>query len=108
MNEKTISPPQSLEACFCFHCNCRCRTPGAQFVQLQVRSVGPETYEIIVVGAGGVGIWPPLIKAAQKAPSTLWWLGEAEFPGGNTLISQGFINAADPVRQPKLGLSRDS
>lgn len=31
-------------------------------------------------------------------------LEKLNFPGGNTLISQGFINAADPVRQPKQGI----
>ena len=61
------------------------------------------TYEIIVVGAGGAGM-AAAVKAAQTGAKNILVLEKLAFTGGNTLIAQGFINAADPVRQPRQGI----
>ena len=62
-----------------------------------------ESYEVIVVGAGGAGM-AAAVKAAQTGAKNILVLEKLAFTGGNTLIAQGFINAADPVRQPRQGI----
>ncbi len=62
-----------------------------------------ETREIVVVGAGGAGM-AAAVKAAQTGAKDIVVLEKLAFTGGNTLIAQGFINAADPVRQPRQGI----
>lgn len=61
-----------------------------------------ETYDVIVVGAGGAGM-AAAVKAADEGAKVVV-LERLAFPGGNTQLAQGQINAADPVRQPKQGI----
>ena len=62
-----------------------------------------DTYEVVVVGAGGAGM-AAAVKAAQMGAKRIVVLEKLAFTGGNTLLAQGFMNAADPVRQPKQGI----
>ena len=62
-----------------------------------------DTYEVVVVGAGGAGM-AAAVKAAQTGAKRIVVLEKLAFTGGNTLLAQGFMNAADPVRQPKQGI----
>ena len=62
-----------------------------------------KTYEVVVVGAGGAGM-AAAVKAAQKGAKKIVVLEKLAFTGGNTLLAQGFLNAADPVRQPRQGI----
>lgn len=62
-----------------------------------------ETYEVVVVGAGGAGL-AAAIKAAQTGAKKILVVEKLDFTGGNTLLSQGFLNAADPVRQPRQNI----
>lgn len=61
-----------------------------------------ETYDVVVVGAGGAGM-AAAVKAADQG-SKVVILERLAFPGGNTHLAQGQINAADPVRQPRQGI----
>ncbi len=61
-----------------------------------------ESYDVIVVGAGGAGM-AAAIKAADNGAKPVL-LEKLLFTGGNTQVAQGQINAADPVRQPKQGI----
>lgn len=67
-----------------------------------VPSKWDETYDVIVVGSGGAGM-AAAVKAADQG-SKVVILERLAFPGGNTQLAQGQINAADPVRQPKQGI----
>lgn len=72
----------------------------------QAKSAGAnwdETFEVVVVGSGGAGM-AAAVKAAQTGAKKVVVLEKLAFTGGNTLTSQGFINAADPVRQPRQGI----
>lgn len=62
-----------------------------------------QTYEVVVVGAGGAGM-AAAVKAAQNGAKKILVVDKLPFAGGNTLLSQGFLNAADPVRQPRQGI----
>ena len=44
------------------------------------------------------------VKAAQTGAKDIVVFEKLAFTGGNTLIAQGFMNAADPVRQPRQGI----
>ncbi|MFR1631253.1 MAG: FAD-binding protein, partial [Sutterella wadsworthensis] len=76
---------------------------GAASAQCRNDVKGDETHEIVVVGAGGAGM-AAAVKAAQTGAKDILVLEKLAFTGGNTLIAQGFINAADPVRQPRQGI----
>lgn len=101
MNEKTISRRSLLKLASASTVTAAAVLPSA--VRAAQADQWDETYEIIVVGAGGAGM-AAAVKAAQKGAKHVVVLEKLNFPGGNTLISQGFINAADPVRQPKQGI----
>lgn len=101
MNEKTISRRSLLKLASASTVTAAAVLPSAARAAQAVQ--WDETYEIIVVGAGGAGM-AAAVKAAQKGAKHIVVLEKLNFPGGNTLISQGFINAADPVRQPKQGI----
>ena len=75
---------------------------GAASAQCRNDVKWDETHEIVVVGAGGAGM-AAAVKAAQTGAKDILVLEKLAFTGGNTLIAQGFINAADPVRQPRQG-----
>ena len=76
---------------------------GAASAQCRNDVKWDETHEIVVVGAGGAGM-AAAVKAAQTGAKDILVLEKLAFTGGNTLIAQGFINAADPVRQPRQGI----
>ena len=76
---------------------------GAASAQCRNDLKWDETHEIVVVGAGGAGM-AAAVKAAQTGAKDILVLEKLAFTGGNTLIAQGFINAADPVRQPRQGI----
>lgn len=101
MNEKTISRRSLLKLASASTVTAAAVLPST--VRAAQADQWDETYEIIVVGAGGAGM-AAAVKAAQKGAKHVVVLEKLNFPGGNTLISQGFINAADPVRQPKQGI----
>lgn len=61
-----------------------------------------RTTDVIVVGAGGAGL-AAAVEASAHGCRTLI-LEKMPFPGGNTLISGGGFNAADPEAVRKLGL----
>ena len=61
-----------------------------------------ETYDVVVVGCGGAGM-AAAIKAADQGAKVVI-LERLAFPGGNTQLAQGQMNAADPVRQPRQGI----
>lgn len=61
-----------------------------------------ETYDVVVVGCGGTGM-AAAIKAADQGAKVVI-LERLAFPGGNTQLAQGQMNAADPVRQPRQGI----
>lgn len=62
-----------------------------------------ETHEVVVIGSGGAGM-AAAVKAAQMGAKDIVVFEKLAFTGGNTLIAQGFMNAADPVRQPRQGI----
>ena len=76
---------------------------GAASAQCRNDLKWDETHDIVVVGAGGAGM-AAAVKAAQTGAKDILVLEKLAFTGGNTLIAQGFINAADPVRQPRQGI----
>lgn len=61
-----------------------------------------EVWDVIVVGSGGAGM-AAAIRAADQGSKVLV-LERLAFPGGNTQLAQGQMNAADPVRQPRQGI----
>ncbi len=58
--------------------------------------------DVVVVGAGGAGL-AAAVTAAEKG-ATVIVLEKMPNIGGNTIISGGGLNAADPARQDKQGI----
>jgi len=68
-------------------------------------AAGPKwdrSADIVVVGAGGAGL-SAAVTAAEKG-ATVLVLEKMPTIGGNTIISGGGLNAADPARQEKKGI----
>ncbi|TLQ39608.1 flavocytochrome c [Ruoffia tabacinasalis] len=67
------------------------------------REIEEETYDIVIIGAGGAGL-SASIEAAEAGKSVLL-LEKMPAVGGNTLISGGEMNAPGNWVQEKLGIS---
>jgi flavocytochrome c len=68
-------------------------------------AAGPKwdrSADIVVIGAGGAGL-SAAVTAAEKG-ATVLVLEKMPTIGGNTIISGGGLNAADPARQDKKGI----
>jgi urocanate reductase len=61
-----------------------------------------RTADVVVIGAGGAGL-AAAVTAADKG-ATVIVLEKMPVIGGNTIISGGFLNAADPKRQPRQNI----
>lgn len=58
--------------------------------------------QVVVIGGGGSGLAAAV--AASQAGADVIVLEKLGLLGGSTNVSEGALNAADPVRQPKLGI----
>ena len=58
--------------------------------------------QVVVIGGGGSGLAAAV--AAAQAGADVIVLEKLGLLGGSTNVSEGALNAADPVRQPKLGI----
>lgn len=58
--------------------------------------------QVVVIGGGGSGLASAV--AASQAGAEVIVLEKLGILGGSTNVSEGALNAADPVRQPKLGI----
>lgn len=65
-----------------------------------------KTADVVIVGAGGAGIAAAL-TAAEEGASVLI-IDKAGSVGGNTIISGGVFNAADPERQVQVTMGDSS
>jgi len=61
-----------------------------------------RTVDVVVVGSGGAGL-AAAVTAADKGANVLV-LEKMAVIGGNTMISGGFFNAADPKRQSRMNI----
>jgi flavocytochrome c len=66
------------------------------------RSSKSETYDVVVIGAGGAGLVAGI--TAAQAGSKVIVLEKMPRAGGNTVISGAAYNAVDPARQGLLGI----
>lgn len=62
-----------------------------------------RTEQVVIVGAGGGGL-TAAVSAAQNGQKGILVLEKMPFPGGNTAISGGGLNAVDDVRQKAQGI----
>lgn len=75
-------------------------------VEKQAGEAIEKSADIVIVGAGGAGIAAAL-TAAEKGASVLI-IDKAGSVGGNTIISGGVFNAADPERQAQVTMGDSS
>ena len=61
-----------------------------------------ETFDVIVIGAGGAGLTAAIV--AREAGAKTLLLEKMAFPGGNTLIAGGGFNAAIKEDYEKAGI----
>ena len=61
-----------------------------------------RTMDVVIIGSGGAGL-SAAVTAADKGASVIV-LEKMPMIGGNTIISGGYFNAADPKRQGKQGI----
>lgn len=71
-----------------------CSLPVTSVFAADAPKTWTETVDVIVVGAGGAGL--AAAATAGKAGVKTLVLEKMAFPGGNTIISGGGFNAADP------------
>lgn len=62
-----------------------------------------RTEQVVIVGAGGGGL-TAAVSAAQNGQKGILVLEKIPFPGGNTAISGGGMNAVDDKRQKAQGI----
>lgn len=65
-----------------------------------------RTFDVVVIGSGGAGL-AAAVTAADKGASVIV-LEKMPTIGGNTMICGGYMNAADPGRQGKQGITDSS
>ena len=58
--------------------------------------------QVVIIGGGGSGLAAAV--AASQAGADVIVLEKLGLLGGSTDVSEGALNAADPIRQPKLGI----
>ena len=58
--------------------------------------------QVVIIGGGGSGLAAAV--AASQAGADVIVLEKLGLLGGSTNVSEGALNAADPIRQPKLGI----
>lgn len=61
------------------------------------------TYQVVIIGAGGGGLGAA-VSAAQNGQKGIVVLEKMPFPGGNTAICGGGMNAVDDERQKAQGI----
>ena len=61
-----------------------------------------ETFDVIVIGAGGAGLTAAIV--AKEAGAKTLLLEKMGFPGGNTIIAGGGFNAAIKEDYEKAGI----
>lgn len=76
-------------------------TANAAFVKLPKK--WDQTADVLVIGAGGAGL-AAAVSAKENGAKNVLVIEKCAFIGGNTMISSGFYNCVDPVRQKKSGV----
>lgn len=71
---------------------------------VEVHKALPNTMktQVVIIGGGGSGLAAAV--AASQAGADVIVLEKLGLLGGSTNVSEGALNAADPVRQPKQGI----
>lgn len=62
-----------------------------------------ETFDAVVIGAGGAGLAASII--AREGGASVVLLEKMPFPGGNTIIAGGGLNAAIKKDYEKAGIT---
>ncbi|WP_233500785.1 flavocytochrome c [Paenibacillus antibioticophila] len=79
---------------------------GAAANNAQSKEAAEQTYDVVVIGAGGAGFSAAI--EANQAGSQVVLLEKMPTVGGNTLISGGEMNAPNNWVQQKLGITDDT
>ncbi|MDR1835026.1 MAG: flavocytochrome c [Fusobacteriaceae bacterium] len=77
---------------------------ASQAAKSAARDTKKETYDIVVIGAGGAGLAAAI--TAQQAGAKVLVLEKMPRAGGNTIISGAAYNASDPERQKVLPMNQ--
>ena len=72
------------------------------WMQLNAPAKWDETFDVIVIGAGGAGLTAAIV--AKEAGAKTLLLEKMGFPGGNTIIAGGGFNAAIKEDYEKSGI----
>lgn len=79
---------------------------GAAANNAQSKEAAEQTYDVVVIGAGGAGFSAAI--EANQAGAQVVLLEKMPTVGGNTLISGGEMNAPNNWVQQKLGITDDT
>lgn len=79
---------------------------GAASNTQKTKEAADQTYDVVVIGAGGAGFSAAI--EAKKAGASVVMLEKMPTVGGNTLISGGEMNAPNNWVQRALGITGDS